>query len=131
MVSFLLQTCDILRTEHPDLDDLETRSLGSAKVDDNVSDNVIVVANLSCRIDPVRFRSREQWQDSRHAMARELEYHTMIYTAWTDVNITNDMRLRVNDPHGEIYNIISVNRVTDNFGLGHHLEIECMKGFNV
>ena len=135
MISFLTQICDIINTIS---DEITLDQLGRISTEDNV-----VAGNLACRIDPVRFRSRQDMTDERPGFARALEFHSMIYTEWTESDITNDMRVRVRKYYGmpdpdpdnddnnyEYYNIVSVNRVTTGIE-GHHLEIEVYSGRNV
>ena len=136
MVSFFVQSCDILKSVATPA---EVGQSDLASKRDYT--NEVVVADLSCRIDPVRFRSRESMNNEWPGVARELEFHSMIYTDWTEETITNDMRIRVRKYYGvvdvandnnnyEWYNIVSVNRVTSGIE-GHHLEIEVYAGLNV
>ena len=133
MISFLTQICDIVSIVS---DEVELDPLGRVTVLHN-----IVEPNLACRIDPVRFRSRQDMNEERPGIARALEFHSMLYTDWTATEVTNDMRVRVKKDYGmldpdndennyEYYNIVSVNRVTSGIE-GHHLEIEVYSGRNI
>ena len=97
-----------------------------------------VVTTLDCRLDPVRFRSREVTGNSK-TFVRELEYHQMVYTQWPEnINpsaITNEMRMKLTNPatiggDTQYFNIVSVNPVIAGT-ISHHLEIEVQKGYNI
>ena len=113
MVSFLVQTAQVLKVSRNNQNDV----LGKPVFRDEI------VTTLKCRVDPVRFRSREYVQQH----VRELEFHQMVYTECTDKVLTQDMRLLID---GIYFNIVSVDIVTSGVNC-HHLEIEVYKGFNV
>ena len=90
------------------------------------SDEIFVT--LSCRIDPIRYRSRETWSDNP-GEAIQSNFGLVIYTQWTDLKITNDMRIEVIDD--QVYDIVAMNPIRDMLGEGHHLEFEVRRGSNI
>ena len=126
---FLIQICDIMQTTRNSqvLDDLGKP----------ISQEVTVVTGLKCREDPTRYRSRENWSE-KAGEAIESSHLGFIYTDWTTVKITNDMRIRIyagvdslNKQLYDYYNIVSANALRDLAGTGHHYEIEFQKSYNV
>lgn len=81
-----------------------------------------VHANVKCRHDPLRFRSRERTESgSNQAIMQE-----MIFTEYfTDV--TADMLILIGS---QTYEIVSVSPILNNI-IGHHLEIEVVHSENI
>ena len=115
---FLDQTCTIYKVVS---DKSNLNALGKPSPRDEV------VATLNCRTDPTRYRSFESAGD-KPGQARESDFSGIIYTEWTSMKITPDMRMSVEGDG--YYNIVNVNPVLDLDGVGHHMEIEVQRSFN-
>lgn len=80
-----------------------------------------VHANVKCRHDSLRFRSRKRTEPG----ANQAIMQEMIFTEYFD-DVTSDMKILIGT---QIYEIISVSPVTNGVQ-GHHLEIEVIHSEN-
>ena len=128
------QTCKIIKTTFEEDDD------GNVVLKDTGSPNELceTVATLGCRVDPVRYRSMNMVYSDYPGVATAAQFKAVVYTEWTNVKITSDMRICVFAPEhegGELeytFNITAPpNKIRDMEGVGHHLEIQIDMGENV